>query len=185
MILRLLLSVLLLFAVGSAEAQRQRGADRPARGAKPEAEMPPEVEPVQDGPQLDAIERMLQEDEAVLEGDGFSYDPGDRRDPFLSLLSVADEPALFGPRPEGVPGLMIEEVSVTGVFVTPNGPVAQVQTADKTKSYLLRQGDELYDGDVLSIRFTRNEGAEVVFRQEVRDPTAPRPFREVVKKLNP
>jgi hypothetical protein len=27
--------------------------------------------------------------------------------------------------------------------------------------------------------------AEVVFRQDVRDPTAAKPFREVVKQLNP
>ena len=138
-----------------------------------------------DQQRLDAIERMLQEDEEVLEGSGYSYDPEDRRDPFRSLLSVVDQPEILGPRPEGVPGLLIEEVLVTGVFVTPQGPVAQVQSADKTKSYLLRTGDELYDGSVQDIRFARNDVAEVVFRQDVRDPSAAKPFREVVKRLNP
>ena len=171
MSLRLLLLAVLLFAVVPAYPQ--------------EAEAPEAEREATDPQELDAIERMLQEDEEVLEGSGFSYDPEDRRDPFRSLLSVIDQPDILGPRPDGVPGLMIEEVAVTGVFVTNSGPVAQVQSADKTKSYLLRQGDELYDGDVLAIHFTRDELAEIVFRQDVRDPTAPKPFREVVKKLNP
>ena len=63
--------------------------------------------------------------------------------------------------------------------------MAQVQAADKTKSYLLHVGDELYDGEVVAIRFERNQVAEVVFKQDVRDPTAAKPFREVIKKLNP
>jgi hypothetical protein len=149
-----------------------------AAGEEPVGEPPPE-------PDLEAIERMLREDEEVLGGSGYAYDPGDRRDPFLSLLRVAEAPELLGPRPEGIPGLVIDEIEVTGVFITPNGAVAQVQAADKTKSYLLHEGDELYDGSVLKIRMERGEVAEVVFKQDVRDPTAAKPFREVVKKLNP
>jgi len=137
------------------------------------------------GPSLDAIERMLLEDEAVLEGSGYTYDPGDRRDPFQSLLQVVDEPDLLGPRPDGVPGLLIDEVEVTGVFVTGDGPVAQVQSSKKNKSYLVHVGDTFYDGEIAAIRFERNTTAEVVFRQDVRDPTATKPFREVVKQLKP
>ena len=44
----------------------------------------------------------------------------------------------------------------------------------------MREGDQLYDGDV--VRITQNE---VVFKQIVNDPTVLKPFREVVKKLNP
>ncbi|HVR28005.1 MAG TPA: hypothetical protein VMS86_00600 [Thermoanaerobaculia bacterium] len=151
----------------------------PADGeGDPLAAPPPE-------PDLEAIERMLREDEEVLGGSGYAYDPGDRRDPFLSLLRVAEAPDLLGPRPDGVPGLLIDEIELTGVFVTARGGVAQVQAADKTKSFLIHEGDQLYDGEVLDIRFERNEVAEVVFRQDVRDPTAAKPFREVVKKLNP
>jgi hypothetical protein len=47
-------------------------------------------------------------------------------------------------------------------------------------SVLLKEGDQLYDGDVVSIN-----RAEVVFKQIVQDPTALKPFREVVKSLNP
>jgi hypothetical protein len=163
---------------GATPAPEQSGEAATA-GEGQTAEPPPEE------PDLEAIERMLREDEEVLGGSGYAYDPGDRRDPFLSLLSVVEEPNLLGPRPDGVPGLLIDEIEITGVFVTPGGAVAQVQAADKTKSYLLHVGDHLYDGDVVSIRFERNQVAEVVFKQDVRDPTAAKPFREVTKKLNP
>lgn len=167
----------------AATAQPEAAADESGGATADEgaeAELPPPEEP-----DLDAIERMLREDEEVLGGSGYTYDPGDRRDPFLSLLRVTEAPDLLGPRPEGVPGLMIDEIEVTGVFVTPQGAVAQVQAADKAKSYLLHVGDDLYDGSVVAIRFDRGQVAEVVFKQDVRDPTAAKPFREVVKQLNP
>ena len=68
---------------------------------------------------------------------------------------------------------------MTGVFRTEQGYVAQVQSAANEKSFLLREGDELYDGDV--VRITENE---IVFKQIVQDPTALKPFREVVKTLS-
>ncbi len=127
-----------------------------------------------------AIDAMLGEDAEILAGRGYAYDPGDRRDPFKSLLVVAERPTLNGPRPDGIPGLLIDEVVLSGIFATRDGYVAQVQAADKQKSYLVKVGDELFDGDVL--RITRNE---VVFKQDVQDPTALKPFREVAKSLNP
>ena len=127
------------------------------------------------------VEAILQEDEDVYAGRGYGYDPADRRDPFRSLILTRDESAsAAGPRPDGIPGLLIGEVDITGIFVLPEGPVAQVQTSDRDRSYLLRTGDELYDGAVVSVSLQ-----EVVFRQILDDPTALTPFREVVKKLNP
>jgi hypothetical protein len=166
-----------------ANAQPDTASDEAAAdesAAEGEAETPPPEEP-----DLEAIERMLREDEEVLGGSGYTYDPGDRRDPFLSLLRVTESVDVLGPRPDGVPGLLIDEIEVTGVFVTPQGAVAQVQAADKAKSYLLHVGDDVFDGSVVAIRFDRGEVAEVVFRQDVRDPTAAKPFREVIKQLNP
>jgi len=127
-----------------------------------------------------AIDAMLSEDEEILAGRGYSYDPGDRRDPFKSLLVVAERPTLEGPRPDGVAGLLIDEVLLSGIFATRDGYAAQVQAADKQKGYLIYVGDELFDGDVL--RITRNE---VVFKQDILDPAALKPFREVAKSLNP
>ena len=132
------------------------------------------------GPDLGDIDQILEGEEQVLSGSGFSYDPGNRRDPFKSLLAGPDRPEFRGPRPEGIAGLLIDEIDLTGIFRTSKGFVAQVVAANQKKSYLLKEGDQLYDGDVVSINHN-----EVVFKQVVQDPTALKPFREVVKSLNP
>ena len=85
------------------------------------------------------------------------------------------------PRPDGIPGLLIDEIELRGIFRTARGMVAQVSApGPKPKSYVLKEGDQLYDGDVVAIGNT-----EVVFKQVVQDPTASKPFREVVKSLAP
>lgn len=126
------------------------------------------------------IDEFLEGDMEVLAGEGTTYEPGDRRDPFMSLVTLRQVRETRGPRPPGIPGLMIDDIEVTGVFVTPTGPVAQVRVADKRQSFLLREGDQLYDGDVTSIAMD-----EVVFKQILDDPAALKPFRPVVKKLKP
>jgi hypothetical protein len=132
------------------------------------------------GPDIGNIDEILEGEEEVLSGGAFSYDPGNRRDPFKSLLAGPDRPEFRGPRPEGIPGLLIDEIDLSGIFRTSKGFVAQVSAGNQKKSYLLKEGDQLYDGDVVSIN--RNE---VVFKQIVQDPTALKPFREVVKSLGP
>jgi hypothetical protein len=88
---------------------------------------------------------------------------------------------LAGPRPDGIPGLLIDDIVLTGIFRTAKGLMAQVTAdAQRKKSYLLKEGDQLYDGDVVSI-----SRSEVIFKQVVQDPTASKPFREVVKTLDP
>ena len=126
------------------------------------------------------INEILEGEEAVLEGLSSSYDPGNRRDPFRSLLAATPRPELRGPRPEGIAGMLIDEIDLRGIFHTAKGYVAQVAVQNQKKSYLLREGDQLYDGDVLRIDLH-----SVVFRQIVNDPTVIKPFREVVKKLLP
>lgn len=175
-----LLIALLALAVSWAALAQQKPPASPPPAQKPPAEG--EAEAPQEGPVTDLqdIDEILEGEEEVLSGGSFSYDPGNRRDPFKSLLAVQDRPELRGPRPEGVPGLLIDEIDLTGIFRTSKGFVAQVVAANQKKSYLLKEGDQLYDGDVVSIN--RNE---VVFKQIVQDPTALKPFREVVKSLNP
>jgi hypothetical protein len=159
------LALLLLLAV----------AALPAAAQDPEAPLPEEGAE----PGVPDIDSILQGEEEVLGGGGYTYDPGGRRDPFRSLLEARNVERR-GPRPEGVPGLLIDEIVITGLFDTPRGWVAQVRAADQGKSFLIREGDQLYDGEVVSIG--RNE---VAFKQVVQDPTALKPFQEVVKKLNP
>lgn len=149
--------------------------------AQPPQQPPPDAAAGEEtGPDLGNIDEILQGEEEVLSGSSFSYDPGNRRDPFKSLLAAPDRAEFRGPRPEGIPGLLIDEIDLTGIFRTSKGFVAQVVAANQKKSYLLKEGDQLYDGDVVSINHN-----EVVFKQIVQDPTALKPFREVVKSLSP
>ena len=150
-------------------------------GPQEESDSQPDVESTPVGDEsLESIDEILAEDAAMMAGEGYTYEPGNRRDPFKSLLRGRDEVLDRGPRPPGIPGLLIDEIDLTGIFVTGAGPVAQVQAADREESFLLRVGDQLYDGDVVSIGDT-----EVIFKQMVDDPSEPKPFRERVKKLNP
>lgn len=132
---------------------------------------------------LEAIEDLLAQDESTRSDDldSFTYDAGSRRDPFRSLLKARDSQTEEArERPDGKAGLLIDEIVVEGVFQLADGPVVQVQSAHIQTSYLLRPGDQLWDGDVIEITLE-----EVVFKQLVDDPTALKPFREVVKRLNP
>lgn len=176
MSVRRLLVSLLAAAACAALAAAQQPAPAPAdKPAEPAASAPPPAEGA-----TNTIDQILEGEEDVLQGTGYTYDPGTRRDPFKSLLVTQDKAKVGGPRPQGIPGLLIDEIDVTGTFKTSKGWVAQVQAGTKEKSYLIKEGDQLFDGDVVSI--TRGE---VVFKQIVNDPTALKPFREVVKKLNP
>src|SRR5262249_47087100 len=50
-------------------------------------------------------------------GPGYTYDPAGRRDPFVSLLGRGgDLPTPAGSRPAGLPGLLINEVTLKGVL---------------------------------------------------------------------
>lgn len=185
-LLAVLVLVVVLVSVAVSRAQSQAGAAKPAgssaaTGAPAAQGTEPPTGVLSDPkPELGDIDQILEGEEDVLSGNGYSYDPGNRRDPFKSLLAGPDRPEVRGPRPEGVPGLLIDEIDLTGIFKTPRGYVAQVKASNQGKSYLLREGDQLFDGDVVSIA-----RAEVTFKQVVQDPTALKPFREVVKTLGP
>ena len=130
--------------------------------------------------QKETIHRILEESEQVLTGRGFSYDPAGRRDPFRSLLlGFSDDRK--GPRPKGIAGMLINEVNLVGIVDKPAGAVAFFNGTDN-KGYFLHLGDDLYDGKI--IRIDQGEGS-VVFRQEVDDPRAIKPYREVTKRLKP
>jgi Tfp pilus assembly protein PilP len=165
----------LVAAVGAGLARAQQPAPTPqpaAGGAAGSGESTAADE--------QTIDQILAGEEEVLAGEGYSYDPAGRRDPFVSLLQrnlIKEAPQQ---RPEGVPGLLIDEISVKGIFRMQGRAFAQVQASDKDKSYLIQEGDQLYDGEVVSIA-----PGEVTFKQVVNDPSVIKPFREVVKKLNP
>jgi hypothetical protein len=120
---------------------------------------------------------MLESDESAMSGRAYTYDPAGRRDPFRSLLSRPENRNL-GQRPPGIAGISIDDVVVQGIWKTRSGFIAQVRATDN-KSYLLRSGDLLYDGEV-----TRVAPNEVTFRQNLNDPQSVKPFRDVTKQLN-
>ncbi len=145
----------------------------PTAGAAPAATPPAVIAPVPESPG----QSLIEQDESAMSGRAYSYDPAGRRDPFRSLL--VREQSRGGPqRPPGIAGISIDDLVVHGIWKTRAGYVAQIRATDN-KSYLIRAGDLLYDGEV-----TRVGPNEVQFRQNLNDPQSVKPFREVTKQLN-
>jgi Tfp pilus assembly protein PilP len=121
------------------------------------------------------LEEMLEEPETA---DTYRYDPQGRRDPFRSLIGPTPK-IDAGSRPEGLPGFLIDELKLQGIFRTRQGFTAMVNAPDN-KGYTMRVGQKVLDGEVVRITET-----SIVFRQEVNDPTRIERYREVVKDLTP
>jgi Tfp pilus assembly protein PilP len=110
-------------------------------------------------------------------GAPFTYDPEARRDPFVSLVGKGDDPKSQGARPPGIPGLLINEVSVKGIVRNSAGFVALIQGPDN-KTYVVKAGDRLMDGSVKAIIQDA-----VVFSQDVNDPLSLVKQKEIRKAL--
>jgi Tfp pilus assembly protein PilP len=110
-------------------------------------------------------------------GAPFTYNPEGRRDPFVSLVGRGNDPKAQGVRPPGVPGLLINEVSVKGIVRNSVGFVALIQGPDN-KTYVVKAGDRLMDGAVKSI-----VQDAVVFSQDVNDPLSLVKQKEIRKAL--
>lgn len=124
---------------------------------------------------LELIQRILREEEGVLMGRDFAYDPSGRRDPFLSLLVTG--PPLNMIRPPGLPGFLISEVELKGVAQF-QGRWAALLIGPDQKSYFGEVGTEFFDGHIVNIDTER-----VVFEQQVPDLTGARRIRQVEKRL--
>ena len=108
----------------------------------------------------------------------FTYDPGNRRDPFVSPFEVIK--GQRGPRPAGVTGMSVDDLDLTGI-VAPSGmgSVAYVTGSDGG-GYMLRVGDRIYMATVLAI----DAGAgSITFREQVDDPRSIKPYRDRVLRL--
>ena len=161
-----------LLILASATALAQAPAAAPAPTPKPTAPAGV-IAPVPESPG----QSMIEGEESALSGRAYSYDPAGRRDPFRSLL-VREQNKGGVERPPGIAGISIDDLVVHGIWKTKSGYVAQIRATDN-KSYLIRAGDLLYDGEV--VRVGPNE---IVFRQNINDPQSVKPFREVTKQLN-
>lgn len=108
---------------------------------------------------------------------GFSYRAEGRRDPFVSLVGRGTDAKGTGNRVAGLPGMLINEVSLKGIMKERAGFIAMIQGPDK-KTYVVRPGHRLLDGSVKSIT-----ADTVVFSQDVNDPLSLVKQREVRKTL--
>lgn len=145
-----------------------------------DAKKPVSSEELQQQANDQVIKQIQQDSESVIAGTHFTYDPNGRRDPFEPLIK--SEPLQLGKRPKGIAGMTVAEIALKGCAIDPRGnPVALFRGSDN-RGYTLRVGDTIYDGRVLSIE-PRN--GIVVFRQQVDDPRRIKPYRDVMKRLNP
>ena len=161
--------LILLASCFAAAALAQAPAGTPPASATPA----PVIAPVPESPG----QSLIEQDESAMSGRSYTYDPAGRRDPFRSLL-VREQNRGGVSRPPGIAGIAIDDLVVHGIWKTRSGYVAQIRATDN-KSYLIRAGDLLYDGEV-----TRVGPNEVSFRQNLNDPQSVKPFREVTKQLN-
>jgi hypothetical protein len=173
---RAALAVVLLLLAATAFAQTPPANEPQTQPPPSEGQVPP---PAAEGqaPPAGAAEPVPEEIE-ITEGTGFRYEAGGRRDPFVSLALGIDVLAT-GPRPDGLPGMLIQEVSLRGIVKTVDGYIAMIQGTDN-KSYFAREGQRLYDGSIQSI-----DDAGIVFRQEINDPLRIEKFQTVEKTLHP
>jgi hypothetical protein len=76
---------------------------------------------------------------------------GARRDPFESLVSRQQSQANAAKNlPPGKAGLQVSTLRLDGIVKAPNGMIAVV-TNPQSRTYFLREGDQLYDGRVEKI----------------------------------
>src|SRR5437588_4141229 len=120
------------------------------------------------------VQQTLQEIlEEPTSADNYRYDPQGRRDPFQSL--IGPRPAIQpGQRPPGVPGFLVDEMKLQGVFETKKGVFTAMVLGPDNKGYPIRVGDKVLDGEVIRIT-----PVSVIFRQEVNDPTRIERYKEV------
>jgi len=73
-----------------------------------------------------------------------------KRDPFESLVGREQGGGKTGPLPPGKAGLQVSTLRLDGIVRAPNGMIAVVSNP-QSRTYFLREGDQLYDGRVEKI----------------------------------
>jgi type IV pilus assembly protein PilP len=140
---------------------------------------PPQTPPAQAQPPAQSPTQPVEQPAAAaaLPAAGYTYDPAGRRDPFLSLMGRGTDPASMAVRPQGLPGLLIGEITVKGIVRDRAGFIAMLQGPD-SKTFIVRAGERLMDGTVKSI--TQDT---IVFSQDVNDPLSLVKQREIRKTV--
>jgi Tfp pilus assembly protein PilP len=110
----------------------------------------------------------------------YEYQGEGRRDPFLSVIHARTDRVTVsakGARPDGVAGILVEDVLVRGI-VQSRGTWMALIAAPNGRTYTIRAGDRLMDGSVRAIT-----GQAVVMMQQPNDPLSLDAQREVRKPL--
>jgi len=152
----------------------------PAEGAPPVEGAPAAGAPGEDQAARETIDMILRQQEESLRGGGFTYDPGNRRDPFQSLIELARERK--GERPKGIEGMAVDEIDLAGIVRDATGGNVAYFTGSDNRGYFLRVGERIYDATMIAI--DPLVGA-VTFRQQIDDPRQIKPYRDVVRRLVP
>jgi len=159
-------------AAGTPAAKPAAKADQPAPAPKPAAS-------AADAPSAVVATPANPVSPALLPST-FSYNSEGRRDPFVNLLrrgTGVDLQAVAGPRPTGLKGLNTGEVTLKGTLASQGAYVAILQGSD-ARTYVVHQGEKLFDGTVRSIT-----ADSLVILQQVNDPLSKETQREVRKVL--
>jgi len=102
-----------------------------------------------------------------------------RRDPFRSLLVRPDDLAAAQALPPGKRGLMVGQIRLDGIVVTPTSRIAVVSVPNRNRAYFLRELDELFNGYVAEIHED-----SVIFKERSIDAFGKSYEREVVKQIS-
>ena len=124
-----------------------------------------------------AVDEILSQQEALLTGQRFSYDPTGRRDPFRNLMEIVVENRACK---DGITCMLIAEIALDGIVKDDSDGDMAMFTGSDNKGYFLRVGDSVFDGTITGID---PRLGVVTFRQEVDDPRRIKPYRDVKKSL--
>jgi len=147
-------------------------------GATAWAQQPASPAPAAAGqePAKETFKDQVEKETAAQPGQ-YSYQPGGRRDPFISLLVNVGPSEGGNKRPPGMQGFLIQELALKGIVKDQTGYIALLLGVDG-KSYFGRIGQRFYDGVLVAM-----DASSATFRQEVTDPLSPVKTRDVKKSL--
>ncbi len=108
----------------------------------------------------------------------FIYNPMGRRDPFWNLLK-RNSSKLKKKRKAGLSGLDIDQLELEGI-IKKNGEFIALLKGPDGRPYLVKKGDSVYDGEILTI------GSHMVkFKKILTIALGGTKERTIIKRLNP
>jgi len=124
----------------------------------------------------------LTEENMILEGESLYHHSGER-DPFSPLIrsktAGGGAPVKVKYGTKGISRFTVENCILEGVVKNADGEFAWFQGQDM-KAYKVKAGDIFADGVVLDVSYDRGE---VIVQQEIDDPTAIKPFRNISLRI--